>query len=205
MVLKKSTKSSLKSAPRSVSSSSSKKTSSSGTRGISTPTPVSERPGTSTKRTAGNFTPAKTTAGNFVPAKTTAGNFTPAASSIQTAAARALASQLENASGPSGMNTNYSSGSSSPQYSSSPVAAAPVSMPEITAMPNANYTPVAPQITAPTAGAPSDVGSFSTAGGNGNSTFGMLQRLRQNRGPRTGTSITPELLRRLAAQQFRRQ
>jgi hypothetical protein len=65
--------------------------------------------------------------------------------------------------------------------------------------------PVAPtpQVQAPSqGGTPSNVGRFTTVGTPG--TFGSFQRQRLNRGPRGGVSVTPELLRRIAAQRIQR-
>jgi hypothetical protein len=42
--------------------------------------------------------------------------------------------------------------------------------------------------------------SFTTVGNPG--AFGSYERKRQNRGPRTGLSVTPEMIRRAAAQRL---
>ena len=54
-----------------------------------------------------------------------------------------------------------------------------------------------PPTTRPPAGPPTNVPGFGTLRGNPG-TFGRFNRQRLQRGPRTGTSITPELLRRMA-------
>jgi hypothetical protein len=59
--------------------------------------------------------------------------------------------------------------------------------------------PPAPPTTTPTIPT-NPTGSFNTTGGYG--TSGRFARQRQNRGPRSGLSMTPELLQRLARQRF---
>ncbi|MET0785907.1 MAG: hypothetical protein ABWY25_04315, partial [Paenisporosarcina sp.] len=85
----------------------------------------------------------------------------------------------------------------------SPVAAplpvAPATYNQTTAQP---APAISPAVTAnPVGEAPSAVGNFTNATGAGG-TYGQLQRMRQNRGPQTGTSITPEILRRMAQQRI---
>ncbi|MBA2350095.1 MAG: hypothetical protein H0V81_17610 [Solirubrobacterales bacterium] len=58
-----------------------------------------------------------------------------------------------------------------------------------------------PQVGAGSSGLnPQNAGSFTSAGRGG--TFGRFQRQRLGRGPRTGTSLTPEMIQRLAQQRF---
>lgn len=88
-----------------------------------------------------------------------------------------------------------------------PVVARPAPpTPEVTA-PNARPVTPTPQIvTGGNSGAGSGGGQFRSFGNSGRgATLGMLQRLRNSRGPRTGLSMTPELLQRLAAQRISRQ
>ncbi len=81
-----------------------------------------------------------------------------------------------------------------------------VQAPEVTAPTAPRPVAPVPQVTAPGSGVGTGGGQFSTVGrsGIGNGPFGLLQRMRQSRGPLTGPSITPELLRRIAARQFSR-
>lgn len=59
----------------------------------------------------------------------------------------------------------------------------------------------APPVVSPTnPTAPTNVGTFTSRGGPG--TYGRFNRQRLNRGPRSGMSITPEMLQRIAAQRI---
>ena len=67
-------------------------------------------------------------------------------------------------------------------------------------------TPEAPQpvVANAGAGALNTLGdSFTSTGGGG--TYGQFERQRLNRGPRSTTSVTPEMLMRIARQRFSRQ
>jgi len=124
----------------------------------------------------------------------------------QTAAetARPMTHPAETISGPGGggSGSGYSSGgfsSGGVGSSGSGIGAVPP-IPQITT-PAPVVSAPAPSITSPTTGeAPSNVGTFTSLGNN--MTAGMFNRQRLNRGPRTGMSVTPEMLRRIAAQRI---
>lgn len=77
----------------------------------------------------------------------------------------------------------------------------PAVRPPTVVAPSAPATPV----TGGNSGQGSGGGSFNTVGSGRGRTFGQLQRLRNQRGPQQGLSMTPEMLRRLAASRFSRQ
>lgn len=78
-----------------------------------------------------------------------------------------------------------------------PGVTAPIN-PGVVTPPNV-VAPPAPPVTAP--GVPTaPVGSWNSTGRGG--TFGRFNRQRLNRGPRSGLSMTPEMLRRIAMQRF---
>jgi hypothetical protein len=114
----------------------------------------------------------------------------------------ALNHPAEVASGPSGGNTGgggYRGGYSSGGVGSGATAITPSA--QVTTPTAPVVSAPAPAITSPTTpGAPSNVGSFTSTGGQG--TFGQFNRQRLNRGPRTGMSVTPEMLQRIAAQRI---
>lgn len=96
----------------------------------------------------------------------------------------------------------------SPGAETRPAARAPIqaNSPEVVAPSNPVTTPAPQIVTGGNSGVGSGGGAFSTIGNSGRgATLGMLQRLRNSRGPRTGMSLTPELLQRLAAQRISRQ
>lgn len=86
-----------------------------------------------------------------------------------------------------------------------PVVKAPapiVTPPKVaTAAPKPAVKPPAKPPTKTATGPKSNVGTSKTAGGR-KSTYGQFKRQRNARGPRSGLSVTPEMLRRAAAQRL---
>lgn len=118
-------------------------------------------------------------------------------------AAMAVRSQQQasqsGSSGPSGF-----SGGGTAQPNTTPIIAAPPPVPQIN-RPAPTAAPMAtPQVTAQASGQ-NVAGNSFTSTGNGGGTFGQFQRQRQNRGPQNSGSVTPEMLRRIAAERIRRQ
>lgn len=99
------------------------------------------------------------------------------------------------------------SGTSGAETGRTPIIARPAApVPEVVAPSAPVPSRPTPVVTGGSSGQGSGGGAFRSLGRAGNyGTFGQLQRQRQNRGPMSSLSMTPELLKRLAAQRFSRQ
>jgi hypothetical protein len=78
-----------------------------------------------------------------------------------------------------------------------------VGTPTVVAPPPITVAPPAPPTVAPGVSNPTTTGSWTSRGRGG--TYGQYNRQRRMRGPITGLSMTPEMLRRIAMQRFRQQ
>jgi len=96
---------------------------------------------------------------------------------------------------PGGTNTGTGGGGRIP---TAPIPTAPRTPTALIPPGGTTTAPPAPPITTPTIPT-APTGSFTTVGGG---TAGRFARQRQNRGPRSGMSMTPELLRRLARERY---
>jgi len=119
-----------------------------------------------------------------------------ASQQIHRAATRAVNHPAEvggggNTGGGGGYNTGGGGGGNPPTVSP-PVVATPTT-PTVT-------TPAPPIVSPTNPNGPTNVRTFTSTGRPG--TYGAFQRQRLNRGPRTGLSVTPEMLRRIAAQRI---
>jgi hypothetical protein len=151
---------------------------------------------------AGNATPAAGSTGSTIYRPNPVGNYTPGGyndPSIDWAAIiRAFGPQPApyDTPDPNGPPPNYNA----------PAEAAPAVAPQIEAPQQVTAPPAvapapAPDISAGRSGGAVDEGPAITKFGNAG-TFGQMQRLRQARGPISGVSMTPELLRRAASRRI---